>query len=179
MRNGKALLGIRDQRLRQYRIGLIMIKNPKDSGRKRKPRGGHLLPDRTREHRYSRELGEEILRRLAAGEALTKICADPAIPVSSGAAWHGISTTVTTGSRPLMTSGAQWSSRPNRYPKMANGAAYRARDGDQVTIVGDTDDPIGHAVELDLTQLTDPELDARERFADARLAAKDADDLQG
>jgi hypothetical protein len=30
-------------------------------------------------------LCEEILRRLATGETLTEICADPAIPVSTGA----------------------------------------------------------------------------------------------
>jgi hypothetical protein len=35
--------------------------------------------------RYSRELAEEILRRLATGETLADICADPAIPVSTSA----------------------------------------------------------------------------------------------
>jgi hypothetical protein len=62
-----------------------MIKHPNGRGRTGKPRGGHLLPDGSREHRYSRELAEEICRRIAAGETLTEICIDPAIPVSAGA----------------------------------------------------------------------------------------------
>jgi hypothetical protein len=62
-----------------------MIKNPNGRGRTGKPRGGHLLPDGSREHRYSRELAEEILRRLSMDETLTEICADPAIPVSTSA----------------------------------------------------------------------------------------------
>lgn len=48
-----------------------MIKHPNGRGRTGKPRGGHLLPDGSREHRYSRQLAAEILRRLSMGEGTT------------------------------------------------------------------------------------------------------------
>ncbi len=48
-----------------------MIKHPNGRGRTGNPRGGHLLPDGSREHRYSRQLAEEILRRLSMGEGTT------------------------------------------------------------------------------------------------------------
>jgi hypothetical protein len=49
-----------------------------------------------------------------------------------------------------------------------------SRYGDKVQVGGDPDNPVRHIVEvLDLSQLSGPELDALERFADARLAAKD------
>jgi hypothetical protein len=67
-----------------------MTEKPNGHGQPRKLRGRHLLPDGTREHRYSRELAAEILRRLAGGETLAQICSDPAIPVTTGAVrqWH-------------------------------------------------------------------------------------------
>jgi hypothetical protein len=48
--------------------------------------------------------------------------------------------------------------------------------GDKLTVGGDPKAPIRHAVALDLTALSDAELDALERFTDARLAAQDAED---
>jgi hypothetical protein len=52
-----------------------------------------------------------------------------------------------------------------------------ARYGDKVQIAGDPDSPIRHTVGvLDLSRLSAPELDALERFTDARLAAKDVQD---
>src|SRR4051794_1080250 len=54
---------------------------------------------------------------------------------------------------------------------------HPARYGDKVQMAGDLDNPIKHAVGLlDLSQLSDPELDALERFTDARLTAKDVED---
>ena len=51
-----------------------------------------------------------------------------------------------------------------------NPASY----GDKVTIAGDAKNPLQHVVSvLELTKLSGPELDALERFADARLAATD------
>jgi hypothetical protein len=46
-----------------------------------------------------------------------------------------------------------------------------------VQVAGDPDSPIRHTVGvLDLSQLSGPELDALERFTDARLAAKEVQD---
>ena len=51
------------------------------------------------------------------------------------------------------------------------------RFGDKVQVAGDPDTPIRHTVGLlDLLRLSDPEPDALERFADARLAAQDVQD---
>jgi hypothetical protein len=49
---------------------------------------------------------------------------------------------------------------------------HPARFGDKVTVAGDVENPLQHVVRaVDLTKLSGPELDALERFADARLAA--------
>jgi hypothetical protein len=54
---------------------------------------------------------------------------------------------------------------------------HPARYGDKVQVAGDPDNPVRHTVGVvDLSQLSGPELDALERFTDARLAAKDAQD---
>jgi hypothetical protein len=54
---------------------------------------------------------------------------------------------------------------------------HPARFGDKVQVAGDPDSPIRHTIGvLDLSRLSDPELDALERFTDARLAAKDVQD---
>jgi hypothetical protein len=51
---------------------------------------------------------------------------------------------------------------------------HPARYGDKVQVAGDPDNPVRHLVGVvDLSQLSGPELDALEHFADARLAAKD------
>ena len=48
--------------------------------------------------------------------------------------------------------------------------------GDKLTVAGDAKAPIHHVVGIDLSALSNAELDALERFTDARLAAKDAQD---
>jgi hypothetical protein len=48
--------------------------------------------------------------------------------------------------------------------------------GDKVTVAGDPQAPIVHIAAIDLKQLSGSELDALERFTDARLAAKDVQD---
>ena len=54
---------------------------------------------------------------------------------------------------------------------------HPARYGDKVTVAGDPDEPQRHVVSrLDVAKLSGPELDALERFTDARLAAKDVQD---
>jgi hypothetical protein len=47
--------------------------------------------------------------------------------------------------------------------------------GDKLTVGGDPKAPIHHVVALDLSALSDAELDALERFVDARVAAQDAE----
>jgi hypothetical protein len=53
--------------------------------------------------------------------------------------------------------------------------------GDKVTVAGDAENPLQHVVRaLDLTKLSGLELDALERFTDARLAATElAEDSKG
>jgi hypothetical protein len=54
---------------------------------------------------------------------------------------------------------------------------YPSRYGDKIVHADDPAAPIAHVVGvLDLGQLSDPELDALERFTDARLTAKDVQD---
>jgi hypothetical protein len=176
-----------------------MIKNPNGRGRTGKPRGGHLLPDGSREHRYSRELAEEICRRIAAGETLAEICADPKIPVSSSGVrqWDldnrdGWFSAEYARARRLQVE--SWSDEllkiaddPRLEPndrrvrldtrKWLMSKLHPARYGDKVQVAGDPDNPVRHTVGVvDLSQLSGPELDALERFTDARLAAKDAQD---
>jgi hypothetical protein len=165
----------------------------------RKPRGGHLLPDGSREHRYSRGLAEEILWRLAAGETLADICADPTIPVSTSAVrqWDvddrdgWFSEAYARARRQQVEA---WSDQllqiaddPRLEPddrrvrldtrKWLMSKLHPQRYGDKVQVAGDPDHPIRHTVAvIDLSQLSGPELDALERFADARLAARDVQD---
>jgi hypothetical protein len=52
---------------------------------------------------------------------------------------------------------------------------YPSRYGDKIVHAGDSAMPITHTVSvIDLKQLSNAELDALERFANARLAAQDA-----
>jgi hypothetical protein len=178
-----------------------MIKHPNRRGRTGKPRGGHLLPDGSREHRYSRELAEEILRRLSMGETLAEICADPAIPVSTGAVrqwdvddrdgWFSAAYArarrqqVEAWSDELLKIADDPRLEPNDRRvrldtrKWLMSKLHPARYGDKVQVAGDPDNPVRHMVGLaDLSQLSNPELDALERFTDARLAAKDVQDLK-
>jgi hypothetical protein len=48
--------------------------------------------------------------------------------------------------------------------------------GDKLTVAGDAKAPIHHVVGIDLSALSNAELDTLERFTDARLAAKDAEE---
>jgi Bacteriophage Sf6, terminase small subunit-like len=182
-----------------YRLDISVTKSSNGRRQNNKLRGGHLLPDGSREHRYTRELAEEILRRLATGETLTEICADPAIPVSTGAVrqWD-------VDDRDGWFSGAYararrqqieaWSDEllriaddPHLEPndrrvrldtrKWLMSKLHPQRYGDKVQVGGDAANPIRHTVGvIDLAHLSDPELDALERFTDARLAAKDVQD---
>jgi hypothetical protein len=53
--------------------------------------------------------------------------------------------------------------------------------GERVTVAGDAENPLQHVVSVvDMTKLSNAELDALERFADARLAAIEvAEDSEG
>ena len=158
-----------------------------------RPRGGHLQPDGSREHLYSVELADEICRRIANGETLYEVCEDPAIPVSASAVrqWDlddrdGFSAKYASAKRQLIEA---WSDQLVRIAdnqllepndrrvridtrKWLMSKLNPARYGDKVTLAGDAKNPLQHVVRaLDLTKLSGPELDALERFADARLAA--------
>jgi hypothetical protein len=176
----------------------IMARNSNNHDRpKRKPRGGHLLPDGRREHRYSQELADDILRRISAGETLAEICADPAIPVSTGAVrqWiiddrDGFSSAYAQARRSQMEA---WSDQllaiaddsrlePNDRRvrldtrKWLMARLHPARFGDRVQLAGDPAAPIAHVVGVvDLKKLSSAELDALEQFTNARLAAKNPD----
>lgn len=158
-----------------------------------RPRGGHLRPDGSREHLYSVELADEICRRIANGETLYEVCEDPAIPVSASAVrqWDlddrdGFSAKYASAKRQLIEA---WSDQLVRIAdnellepndrrvridtrKWLMSKLHPAKYGDKVVIGGDAKNPLQHVVRaVDLTKLSGPELDALERFADARLAA--------
>jgi hypothetical protein len=176
-----------------------MTKHPNGRGRTGKPRGGHLLPDGSREHRYSRELAEQILRRLSMGETLAEICADPAIPVSTGAVrqWDVYDRDGWFSAAYARARRQQVEAWSDELLKIADDPRLEPNDrrvrldtrkwimarlnpnrwGDKVTVAGDLDAPLQHVVtRLDVARLSGPELDALERFTDARLAAKDVED---
>ena len=161
-----------------------------------RPRGGHLQPDGSREHLYSVELADEICRRIANGETLNTVCEDPAIPVSASAVrqWDlddrdGFSKKYASAKRQLIEA---WSDQLVRIAdndllepndrrvridtrKWLMSKLNAAKYGDKVTLAGDGKNPLQHVVRaVDLTKLSGPELDALERFADARLAAVEA-----
>jgi hypothetical protein len=158
-----------------------------------RPRGGHLQPDGSREHLYSVELADEICRRIANGETLNTVCEDPAIPVSASAVrqWDlddrdGFSGKYASAKRQLIEA---WSDQlvqiadndllePNDRRvridtrKWLMSKLNAAKYGDKVTLAGDAKNPLQHVVRaLDLTKLSGPELDALERFVNARAAA--------
>jgi hypothetical protein len=167
-----------------------------------RPRGGHLRPDGSREHLYTVELANEICRRIANGETLYEVCEDPVIPVSASAVrqWDladrdGFSAKYASAKRQLIEA---WSDQlvqiadndllePNDRRvridtrKWLMSKLHAAKYGDKVTVSGDAENPLQHVVNvLDMTKLSDPELDALERFADARLAAIEvAEDTKG
>lgn len=155
-----------------------------------RPRGGHLQPDGSREYLYSVELADEICRRIANGETLYEVCEDPAIPVSASGVrqWDlddrdGFSKKYASAKRQLIEA---WSDQLVRIAdnellepndrrvridtrKWLMSKLHPGKYGDKVTVAGDAENPLQHVVRaLDLTKL---ELDALERFADARLAA--------
>jgi hypothetical protein len=165
-----------------------------------RPRGGHLQPDGSREHLYSVELGDEICRRIANGETLYDVCQDPAIPVSASAVrqWDldnrdGFSAKYASAKRQLIEA---WSDQLVRIAdnqllepndrrvridtrKWLMSKLHPGKYGDKVTVAGDAENPLQAVVtHIDVTRLTGPELDALERFTDARIAAKDVEDQQ-
>lgn len=189
-------------------VGTAMseITDPKPAKRRHvatgRPRGGSLQPDGSREHLYSVELADEICRRIANGETLNTVCEDPAIPVSASAVrqWDlddrdGFSAKYASAKRQLIEA---WSDQlvqiadnellePNDRRvridtrKWLMSKLHPAKYGDKVMVGGDAKNPLQHVVNvLDLTKLSGPELDALERFADARLAATEvAQDSKG
>jgi hypothetical protein len=154
----------------------------------RKLRGGQLQPDGSRQHRYSRELAQEICSRIATGETLTAICGDPGIPITPGAVRQWIidnrdgfacgytrarQAQAECGADELLAIADDDRLEPNdRRVRLDVRKWLMAR---LHPVGGDSAAPIAHIVGVvDLEQLSGAELDVLERFTNARLAAKEA-----
>src|SRR5215471_18731009 len=118
----------------------------------------------------SRELAEEILRRLAAGETLANICADPAIEVSTSAvrqwdldnrdAWFSAAYArarrqqVEAWSDQLLEIADDVRLEPNDrrvrldVRRWLMSTLNPAKYGDTVTVAGDADHPLQHVVSV-------------------------------
>jgi hypothetical protein len=173
-----------------------MINNANGHGRKRKPRGGRLQPDGSRVHVYAPELASEICRRVSLGETLTVVCKSLGVDPATVRDWvvgdrDGFAQAY---ARARVNQAEAWSDaivavaedatlEPNDRrvridtKKWLMSKLYPSRYGDKIVHSGDPATPIAHVVGvLDLSQLSGPELDALERFTDARLEAKEVQD---
>jgi hypothetical protein len=173
-----------------------MTKNANGHGRERKPRGGRLRPDGSREHVYTPEIAAEICRRVSLGETLTVVCKSPGIDPATVRDWvvgdrDGFAQAY---ARARVNQAEAWSDaivavaedetlEPNDRrvridtKKWLMSKLYPSRYGDKIVHSGDPATPIAHVVGvLDLKRLSGAELDALERFTDARLAAQDAEE---
>jgi hypothetical protein len=174
-----------------------MIKNSKGRDRERKLRGGRLRPDGSREHVYTPELATEICRRVSLGETLTVVCKSLGVDPATVRDWvvgdrdgfaqvhaRARRSQVEAWSDELLAIADDNTLEPNDrrvrldVRKWLMARLNPARYGDRVQLAGDPENPVRHVVDLDLAQLTEVELAALERFADARIAAKDVQDLK-
>jgi hypothetical protein len=167
-----------------------------------KPRGGRLTANGERQHLYSAELADEICRRVSTGRSLLDICRDPDIAVEESAvrqwAYLDIDGFAAKYAAARMRQVEAWSDQllviadndllePNDRRvkidthKWLMSKLHPAKYGERVTVAGDAENPLQHVVNvLDISKLSDPELAALERFADARVAAIEvAEDREG
>jgi hypothetical protein len=156
-------------------------------------RGGRLTANGERQHLYSPEVAEEICNRVSTGRSLLDVCRDPDIGVEEAAvrqwAYFDVDGFASKYAGARMRQVEAWSDQliqiadndllePNDRRvridtrRWLMSKLHPAKYGDRVTLAGDAENPLQHVVSvLDMTKLSDPELDAFERFADARLAA--------
>jgi hypothetical protein len=170
-----------------------MTNNANGHGRERKPRGGRLLPDGSRARVYTLEIAAEVCRRVSLGETLTVVCKSLGIDPATVRDWvvgdrggfaqvyaRARRSQVEAWSDELLAIADDTSLEPNDrrvrldVRKWLMARINPARYGDRVQLAGDPENPVRHVVDLDLAQLTEVELAALEQFADARLAAKEA-----
>jgi hypothetical protein len=150
---------------------------------------------------YSSELAAEICRRVANGETLREICRSPGMPPESTVRWwylHNFEgfaalyaqarqSQVEAWADDLVAISEERESEPNDRrvridtKRWLMSKLVPKKYGDRIVHAGDQDAPIQHVVgRLEVDRLTTPELDALERFADARLAAIEvAEDTKG
>jgi hypothetical protein len=173
-----------------------MIKKPNSHAPNGKLRGGRLQPNGSREHVYTPEIAAEICRRVSLGETLTAVCKSLDFDVATVRDWFlgdrdGFAQAY---ARARVSQAESWSDaivavaedatlEPNDRrvridtKKWLMSKLYPSRYGDKIVHAGDPATPIAHVVGVvDLERLSGPELDALERFTEARLAAQDVRD---
>jgi hypothetical protein len=141
---------------------------------------------------YSPDVASEICRRVSNGETLREVCRTPGMPPESTVRWWYLTDTDGFAARYMRARESQaeaWADQiveisqerhtePNDRrvrvdtKKWLMSKLHPRRYGDKVTVSGDPDAPIRHMVAtVELEKLSAAELDALERFCEARLAA--------
>ena len=141
---------------------------------------------------YSPELGAEICRRVSGGETLREVCRTPGMPPEATVrGWNraDVEGFATQYARARESQIESWSDEivaiSNERDSEPNDRRVRIdtkrwlmskivpkKFGDRVVHAGDADEPVRHLVgTVNLEALSGPELDALERFCQARLAA--------
>ena len=173
----------------------MTMKSTNEASTKRK-RGGQITV-------YSPELAAEICRRVSNGETLRDVCRTPGMPPESTVRWwfsHDLEgfaalyaqarkSQVEAWADDLVAISEERDTEPNDRrvridtKRWLMSKLVPKKYGDRIVHAGDEDAPIQHVVgRLDLDRLSEAELDALERFADARLAAievADSEDSKG
>jgi Bacteriophage Sf6, terminase small subunit-like len=158
---------------------------PVDQGPAKRKRGGQISV-------YSQELAAEICRRVSNGETLREVCRTPGMPPESTVRWwysHNLEgfaalyaqarqSQVEAWADELVAISQERDSEPNDRrvridtKRWLMSKLVPKKFGDRIVHAGDQDAPIQHVVGvLELDRLSGPELDALERFTEARLPA--------
>jgi len=141
---------------------------------------------------YSPELAAEILRRVSTGETLREVCRTPGMPPEATVrGWH-LRDIEGFGAQYARARQAQIEGWSDEIVAISNERDCEPNDrrvridtkrwlmskivpkkyGDRITHAGDPEEPVRHVVGvIDLETLSLTELDALERFCEARLAA--------
>jgi hypothetical protein len=141
---------------------------------------------------YSPEIAAEICRRVSSGETLREVCRTPGMPSEATVrGWHlrdieGFSSQyvrareaqIESWSDEIVAISNERDSEPNDRrvridtKRWLMSKIVPKKYGDRVVHAGDPDDPVRHLVGVvNLETLSNAELDALERFCQARLAA--------
>jgi hypothetical protein len=141
---------------------------------------------------YSPDLAAEICRRVSEGETLREVCRTPGMPPESTVRWwylndqdgftaryaHARECQAEAWADEIVAISKECDTEPNDRrvridaKKWLMSKLVPKRFGDRLVHAGDQDAPIRHVLDvIDLERLSGPELDALERFTEARLAA--------